>query len=226
MMRQGGYLRDEADAEAALQRILDATIEAGGVLTDNFHGVRAWRCVRDDECEYMSIRDVVWRGIVFTCIDWLDTAQRLTSRVRADYERRLKRIIGAAQVIQRELSAQELSDLAWGPKTIDQAKDLEREAADSILWRHSYWERLNESPVFAPLLTGSIVPLVGTLVQPFERAFPTSPKYTTDDSGTDGPFIRFVEQTFCEFGITKDGNQPYMRRSIADALNEFKKRGS
>jgi hypothetical protein len=32
------------------------------------------------------------------------------------------------------------------------------------------------------------IQLVGQLVWPFERAFPTSPKYTTDESGTDGAY--------------------------------------
>jgi hypothetical protein len=221
MMRQGGDFTDEADAEAALQRILDATIKAGGVLADNFPrwGISLGRSL-NDESPFSSVRDAVWFGITFT-IHWFDTTQHLSSRARDDYERRLRRIIGAAQVIQRELSAPGLSQ-NWGPKAIDQAKDLEREAGSSIRWRQAYWEHLNKSPL-ATLLTSSIVPVVGTLVNSFELAFPTSPKYTTNDGDTDGPFIRFVEQTFCEFGITKDGTQPYMRRSIADALNEFKK---
>jgi hypothetical protein len=179
MMRQGGYFRNEADAEAALQRILDATVEAGGVLADNFpqRGISLWCAF--DEHPFSSKRDAVWGGIEFTMC-WFDTMQQLSSRARADYERRLKRIIGAAQVIQRELSAPELSR-HWGPKAVDQAKDLEHAAESAIRWRHAYWEHLNKSPVFTPLLTKSIVPLVGTLVQ------------------------------------------PYMRRSIADALNEFEK---
>jgi hypothetical protein len=221
MMRQGGYCRNEADAEAALQRILDATIEAGGVLADNFpqRGVKLGRALDErPSCK----RDAVWRGIEFTIFLLFDDMQKLSSRARADYERRLKRIIDAAQVIQRELSAPELS-VHWGPKAVDQAKDLEHKAESAIKWRHFYWEGLNKNPVLAAHLTKSIVPLVGTLVQPFELAFPTSPKYTTSDSDCDGPFIRFVEQTFHEFEITKDGTQPYMRRSIADAMNEFKK---
>jgi hypothetical protein len=188
-------------AEVALTRILNATIAGGGALGADF-----------------SLNQV-WEEIL-QCVHWAATAEAVSSRVHDDRVRRLKRIISAAQVIQQEMAA--LDD--WGPKNIDKIWDLERFAEERLEWAEYYRNMIIKGPVGARVLSfNTLSAVVGQLAVPFERAFPASPKYTTVDSETDGPFIRFVEQTFCEFGITKDGNQPYMRRSIAAALNEFKK---
>ena len=190
--------------EEILQRILDATSAAGGATITDF-----------------ATRRRLWGWLVLIFRYWLPGARAFDDKAAArTAARRNKLIIKAAQVITREVGGhpywrrselfQELyflttSDFCCGGRLSDGEEiDLfEFQGPSSVLER-----------------------LVGKLARQFKETFARSPGYTTDpDSGeTDGPFIRFAEQAMREFGFTRDGNQPYQRRTIAAALSAHKKR--
>jgi hypothetical protein len=147
-----------------------------------------------------SIFDIAYR----CCLVWSVDRQRRKAYKRWVQQRR--RIVRAACALQKDLQSPE--DIEW-------AKRLERRNTPAPLSRRPDDVKWNSR----------LVRLVGRLAQVFEQAFQVRAGYTTDPdtNETDSPFIRFVEQVFREFRVTRDGNQPYQRRSIANALNEFRK---
>jgi len=186
--------------QEALKRILDATTSAGGKLINN----RGWE---------------MWPALWHTCAYKLaNTTSHTERKAQLQCQRRIFR---AALKLQRELALfkSEGPDkiLSWEIRAL-------REPLENLLKAFN-----PELTTFA--LRGSrnlLTHLVGELAGIYAYHFGKKPGYTTDPSNgeTDGPFIRFVEQTLHEFGITRDGNQPYMRSSIADALTNFKKRAA
>jgi hypothetical protein len=182
---------------ASLNRILDATRAGGGEFVADFDN-----------------HDEVWRDLVIICSLWLPHARASHAEKAADKRRR--RIVKALQLVLREFP------LFWPappPVSMKSIKELEKMLAPKPSPSGKVKKKFVAQPI--SILSG----LVGRLIQPFQMAFKTLPGYTTDPltGETDSPFIRFVEQTLLEFQITKDGDQPYQRRSIADALNAFRK---
>jgi hypothetical protein len=220
-MKRHAELERILDAEEAItQRILDAVAKADSKLVGNL----------DDSLV----------SIACTCY-LLWPAMRDWREVKKWWERRRRRIVKAARALQKDLLEPE--DIEW-------AKRVEQLHTPRKLTRDE-WEKLKTLPspeniewakrmgwgIVEPPLTpaererdesSALIQLVGNLAKTFECAFQMRAGYTTNpDTGeTDGPFIRFVEQAFREFGVTKNSNQPYQRRSIADALTQFRKQGA
>jgi hypothetical protein len=181
--------------EAALQRILDATTKAGGNLADSFDAPGRLR---------FDLRYIFFHELP-TVMDVNDRA-RLRNR-----RRREQRIIKAARILQANLQSPE--DIEWARRVErdNTPAPAAKEEVELMEWaRHS----------------GTLTWLVGCLAYAFEHAFQARAGYTADsDTGdvVDGPFIRFVEQTLYEFGVTVDGNRPYSRAAIAKSLTEFRR---
>jgi hypothetical protein len=184
----------KAEEEAALQRILGAIAKEDKMLVGNLS-------CRDTP---QTARDLLWQQLNYACTGWLPIVLD-NRRWYKERTRQIQRIVEAARILQANLGS---------PADIEWAKRIEQR----------YTPVPADPDEFAEFTgTGSVLMrLVGRLAVTFEWHFHTSAGYTTNpDSGeTDGPFIRFVEQVFREFGITRDGNQPYQRRSIADALTK------
>jgi hypothetical protein len=211
--------------EAIAQRILDAMAKADGRLVGTL----------DESMIHTA----------FTCC-LLWGALRYRRKTDKWRERRRQRIVRAARALQKDLWTPE--DIEWA-KRVEQhytPRRLTRDEWEKFVAAKATPEDLRSpedtewvkrvgwgivEPPFTPAerqrLEGSaLVQLVGDLAKTFEYAFRVRAGYTTDPgtNETDGPFIRFVEQVFHEFEVTRDGNQPYQRRSIADALKEFRRR--
>jgi hypothetical protein len=150
----------------------------------------------------------IWDRISYTCDYWLAHAIMFGDRRwHAESAKRKKRVIKALHVILEEDPWTKFADAA-------------REYLEYFKSSKPEEDEVEEFASPGPLLAR----LVGRLAVIYAIGFKTPPSYTTSPDGeTDGPFIRFAEQALSEFGITRDGNQPYQRRSIADALVTFKK---
>jgi hypothetical protein len=64
--------------------------------------------------------------------------------------------------------------------------------------------------------------LVGRLEEVFAKHFHREPGYTTSENGTDGPFLRFVDEVLREYGFNNRG-KPYALSTFAAALRNARK---
>jgi hypothetical protein len=92
-------------------------------------------------------------------------------------------------------------------------------------------ERLSRTSGFEGETHTFIVSLVRRLKVVFKDHFGAKPGYTKKDNEDDphgpaildSPFIRFTEQVFAEFKVTKSNGKPYSRAAIADAIRKANK---
>jgi hypothetical protein len=222
----------DAEEKAILQRILDAMArtEAGSKLVITYESTPLYR--NNSGCWPRS--KYLWLGVYYACVHWLPSAREFADRGAATRLTKLsRRIIAAAQTIQRDLPR--LLPLPWSrsfPSEPEHHRFLYGYVEHTV-WLEQFLTELiksqtNPHPDDVEYIgDGSVLTrLVGHLAETFETAFQTRAGYTVNPNTgdiEDGPFIQFVEQALCEFGVTVDGNQPYSRAAIAKGLSQSRK---
>jgi hypothetical protein len=198
---------DKATFAAAVGR-LETTIGAAGTPLGD-----ATRRILDAAIKAggVPVRNItVATLLLFIFVFWLPEVVDLDDRKKQKaVAQQRRRVIKAIRVLQAAL--QSPADIEW-------AKRIERDVTPVPA---------DDDATTIILSPGGsvLVRLVGRLAEVFDAVFQEPAGYTTNpDNETDSPFIRFVEQAFREFRVTRDGNQPYQRRTIADALYNYRKR--